>query len=92
MCYVGATFAMKYYDRITLATASVSIVAFLIGAVFFEILALRAERFGLILLLILGIESALGLMISWGWFHETYSPKEIVGFALIIIGIGLLKT
>jgi len=90
-CYVGATFVMKYYDRLRLWQAGVLIVLLLGGAVVAEIVALRAERFALILLLILGAESALGLALGWGWFRESYSAKEMIGFVMIIAGMGLLK-
>jgi multidrug transporter EmrE-like cation transporter len=41
--------------------------------------------------LILGAESALALILGWGWFRESYSTTEIIGFAMIVVGIGLLK-
>lgn len=90
-CYVAATVVMKYFDTLGSWKAWVLIVATLVGAVLFETAALRAERFGLILLLILGCECAIGLMLSWLWFEESYRLTEIVGFTLIIAGIGLVK-
>lgn len=90
-CYVGATVAMKYFDRLGSFRAWILIAATLAAAVFFETAALRAERFGMILLLILACECAIGLMLSWLWFGESYKLTEIVGFTLIVVGIGLVK-
>jgi multidrug transporter EmrE-like cation transporter len=90
-CYVGATVVMKYYDKFGLVKAGPSIAVFLVGAVFFETVALKTERLGMILLMILGFESALGLLMSWLWFQESYTVKEVLGLALIVAGVGLTK-
>lgn len=91
VCYVGATGVMKYYTQLGLAKAAPPITLFLIGAVFFETAALKSERLAMILLMILGFECALGLMFSWFWVRESYTVKELFGFALIMVGVGLTK-
>ncbi|MFN7923186.1 MAG: hypothetical protein U0Q16_24000 [Bryobacteraceae bacterium] len=89
--YVAATGVMKYFDRLGIIKAGALIICFLSAAVYFETVALRTERLGLILLLILGCECALGLVLSWTWFAERYTARELIGFALIIAGVGLVK-
>lgn len=90
-CYVGATVVMKYFDKLGFPKAGAAITLFLIAAVFFETVALKTERLGMILLMILGFECALGLLFSWLWFRESYTVKELIGLALIVAGVGLTK-
>jgi small multidrug resistance pump len=89
--YVAATIVMKFYGRLGFSKAAVLIALFLVAAVFFETVALKTERLGMILLLILGSECLLGLLASWLWFQEKYSNRELVGFGLIIAGVALTK-
>ena len=89
--YVAATVIMKYYGRVGLMQAAILIASCLVLAVFFETRALKTERLGMILLLILGSECALGLAMSRLWFKEIYNIKELLGFSLIIAGMALVK-
>jgi multidrug transporter EmrE-like cation transporter len=90
--YVAATFVMKYFDRVGVWKAVPLIGALFVGAVVTETVALRAERFAFILLLILAAECAIGAAVSILWFKDGYSRYEVAGFVFVVIGMGLLES
>ena len=84
--YAAAMILMKYWGQLS-PVLIISLVALLMGAgVAFEINALQIERIGMVYVLILGIEVVVVAIASAWLFNETFTWKEIVGGALIVIG------
>jgi len=54
-----------------------------------EIMALKAERLGMIYVTILACEVGLIALLSCLFFGESFSGKELAGCLLIVIGTGL---
>jgi drug/metabolite transporter (DMT)-like permease len=90
--YCGAQVAMKYTDRVGVVPAAVAIAIMLIGAAYFETAALRLDRLGMVILMIIAFECIAGLLLSWLWFRESYSHREMLGIALIVAGLALTKS
>lgn len=88
-CYTIAMLAMKSWGSLPLTTAAVTIAVALLGAVVFEILALRDERLGLVYVAILGVECVMIAVASHFVLGETFSQREIAGAALIAAGTAL---
>jgi multidrug transporter EmrE-like cation transporter len=89
--YCGAQVAMKYTDRVGVVPAGAAITVMLAGAVYFETAALRLDRVGMVLLMILAFECIIGLLLSWLWFREGYSNREMLGIALMVAGLALTR-
>ena len=83
------TVAMKYWDAIGNGNAAVLVAIALAAAVFLETEALRQARLGHVLIVILGFETCLALLCAWFLLHETYALHEILGLALIILGVAV---
>ena len=88
-CYTIAMLAMKSWDSLPMATATAAIVLALVGAVAFEILALRDGRLGLVYVAILGVECVMIALVSHFVLGETFSQREVAGAALIAAGTAL---
>ncbi|MEM7742523.1 MAG: hypothetical protein AAF409_02330 [Pseudomonadota bacterium] len=85
-CYSIAMVAMKFWGQgVTPLIVAVTVAAVIVG-VGLEIEALRTERLGLIYVGILGAECIMIAVASWWLFGESFSPKEVVGAVLIVVG------
>ncbi len=84
--YALATVVMNYCDAIGNGNAAVLVAIALVAAVFLETEALRQAR---VLIVILGFETWLALLYAWFLLHETYAPHEVLGLALIILGVAV---
>ena len=84
--YAGAMIAMKFWGQVSPALLICVIAALVGGAVWLEIGALQTERLAMVYVLILGAECILIAIASALWFGETFTLREIIGGALIVIG------
>jgi multidrug transporter EmrE-like cation transporter len=89
--YCGAQVAMKYTDRFGIVPVGAVIAVLLVCAAYFEIAALRLDRLGMVLLTIIAFECIMGSLLSWLWFRESYSNREMLGIALMVAGLALTK-
>ncbi|MEM7056898.1 MAG: EamA family transporter [Pseudomonadota bacterium] len=84
--YAAAMIVMKYWGQLP-PMLILSLVALLMGiGVAFEINALQVERIGMVYVLILGIEVIVVATASAVLFNETFTWREIVGGAMIVVG------
>lgn len=60
------------------------------GGCYFEILALKGVQFAFAIVVILGLEMLLSVVIAHMFLGERYSPTNLVGIALVAVGIGLV--
>lgn len=88
-CYTVAMLAMKWWGSVPMGTAVPVIVLALLGAVAFEILALRDQRLGLVYVAILGVECVMIAGVSHFVLGESFSAREVAGAALIAAGTAL---
>lgn len=88
-CYVLATIIMKRWGAIGNVEAVVLVTVALAAAVFLETEALRQARLGHVLIVILGFETCLALLCAWFLLREAYAPHEVLGLALIILGVAV---
>jgi multidrug transporter EmrE-like cation transporter len=87
--YSGAMILMKFWGADAGASRvliGLFIVITIVGAVFFEIEALRSEKLGMVYVAILGFECVFIGTASVLWFGEHFTVKEIVGSILIVMG------
>ena len=87
--YTGSMTAMKLWTQTHSSLLLAVIVASIVMGTGLEILALKAERLGMIYVTILACEVGLIALISCIIFGETFSTREVLGCLLIIIGTGL---
>lgn len=87
--YTGAMAAMKIWTQSQSILLLICIAAAIALGTWFEILALKAERLGMIYVTILACEVGLIALISCFYFGETFSTREIAGCLLIVIGTAL---
>jgi drug/metabolite transporter (DMT)-like permease len=45
----------------------------------------------MVLLTIIAFECIMGSLLSWLWFRESYSNREMLGIALMVAGLALTK-
>ena len=88
--YVAATFVMKYWGSLGAASALLLIVITLGVAVLLEVIALREAKLGYLYVVILGIECVLAMAAACWILRESYSPQELMGVALIVVGLAVL--
>ena len=84
--YAGAMIAMKFWGQFSPALMICVISALVGGGVWLEIGALQTERLAMVYVLTLGAECILIAIASALWFGETFTLREIIGGALIVIG------
>ncbi|MFD1341795.1 hypothetical protein [Litorisediminicola beolgyonensis] len=84
--YCLAMLVMKSWAAGPSLIGALLIAGALLAAGAFEIAALRHERLGLIYVVILGAEVVVIAGISLFHFGETYSPREIAGIAIVLLG------
>lgn len=65
-------------------------VCFGIGAAF-QTLAMRGEQMGMTYIVVLGLEAVTALLLSVFILHEGSSTPRLVGIALVLLGIVLLR-
>ena len=90
--YAGAMIAMKLWGQISPALLLAVIIAFAGAGIWMEIGALQVERLGMVYVLILGVECVLIAIASALWFGESFSPREIIGGGLIVLGTAIAWT
>ena len=90
--YCIAMVAMKSWAELPSAGLAVIIGAALLTAGAFEVFALRQERLGLIYVGILGAEVVILGTVSFIYFEEAYSVRELSGMALVLIGTAIAWT
>jgi|GEM_PF-1873922 len=87
--YTGSMAAMKLWTQ-THATFLLVIVALaIVMGTGLEIMALKAERLGMIYVTILACEVGLIALLSCLFFGESFTSKEILGCLLIVFGTAL---
>jgi len=87
--YTGSMAAMKLWTQSHSTLLLIVIVAAIAIGTGLEILALKAERLGMIYVTILACEVGLIALISCIFFGESFSTREIVGCLLIVFGTAL---
>ena len=84
--YVGSMSLMKLWDSYPAGLMAAGIALCILGAIWFEILALRQARLSMVYVAMLGAEAIMLAMVARFGFGENLMPREIAGAALIIIG------
>ena len=87
--YTGSMAAMKLWTQTGSMLLLLVIAATILMGTGLEIMALKAERLGMIYVTILACEVGLIALLSCIFFGETFSTKEVLGCLLIVIGTGL---
>jgi multidrug transporter EmrE-like cation transporter len=90
--YVGSMAVMKLWDGLPVGAAVIALAFCVLGAVWFEILALRQARLGMVYVAILGAEAIMLALVARFGFGETFTPREVFGAALILTGTALSAT
>ena len=90
--YVCSTLGMKYWDALPRSLMGSLIVACLLLAVYFEILALRRADMAMTIVLIIGLEAVLALALGGLALGEAYSATKLAGVALVIAGVTVIQT
>ena len=86
-CYTIAMVAMKLWGEAASAAVMVAIIAAAsVTAVWLEILALQGTRLGMVYVAILGAECVMIAGVCHFYLGETFSPREVAGAALIVLG------
>jgi multidrug transporter EmrE-like cation transporter len=85
-CYTAAMVLMKMWGAWSWPLMAAALIAVSVGAVWFDILALREERLGMIYVSVLAVESLLIAAVAVGLFGESFSTREAAGMALIVAG------
>lgn len=84
--YVGSMTVMKLWDRYPPGIMAAGLALCVIGAIWFEILALRQARLSMVYVAILGAEALMLALVARFGFGETLMPREIAGATLIVVG------
>lgn len=87
--YTGSMGAMKLWTQSPSILLALAIVLAIAAGTGFELMALKAERLGMIYVTILACEVGLIAMLSCLFFGETFTIKEAMGCALIVCGTAL---
>ncbi|MEM9061649.1 MAG: hypothetical protein AAGD13_14400 [Pseudomonadota bacterium] len=87
--YTAAMIAMKHWGTASPVIVLLVIVAAVSGGVILEINALRTERLAMVYVLILGAECILIALASALWFGESFTVREMVGGAMIVVGTAI---
>ena len=85
-CYTATMVLMKMWGAWSWPLMAAALIAASVGAVWFDILALREERLGFIYVSVLAVESLMIAAVSVGLFGESFSNREAAGMALIVAG------
>lgn len=89
-CFMLANLAMKLLaDKPPLAFYLVVGAAILAGC-FFQALAFKGAQFGIVVVLILGLEMILSVLIARAFLGEVYSLTNVAGVLLVIAGMALV--
>jgi len=87
--YTGSMAAMKLWTQTHSTFLLAVIAATILLGTGLEIMALKAERLGMIYVTILACEVGLIALLSCLFFGESFTTKEVLGCLLIVIGTGL---
>jgi multidrug transporter EmrE-like cation transporter len=85
-CYTVAMVLMKLWGSAAWPLMAAALIAVSVGAVWFDILALRQERLGMIYVSVLAVEALMIAAVAVGVFGESFSTREAAGMALIVAG------
>lgn len=87
--YCVAMVAMKSWAAFPTIGVALIIAAALLTAGAFEVFALRQERLGLIYVGILGAEVIILGGLSFFVYEEAYSPRELAGMGIVLLGTAI---
>ena len=90
--YCVAMVAMKSWAELPSTGMALIIGAVLLTAGVFEVFALRQERLGLIYVGILGAEVMILGMMSFLYFDEVYTGRELADMGLVLVGTAIAWT
>jgi drug/metabolite transporter (DMT)-like permease len=90
--YCVSMVAMKSMAELPSIGLALIVGAALLTAGAFEVFALKGERLGLIYVGILGAEVVILGAISHLYFDESYSPRELAGMGLVLVGTAIAWT
>jgi small multidrug resistance pump len=88
-CYTITMILMKMWGHWPLALMVGALALASVGALWFDILALREERLGMVYVSILLVEAVMIAVASVLLFNEGFSAREGLGMALMIGGAAL---
>lgn len=87
--YTGSMAAMKLWTQTHSTVLLILIATLILLGTGLEMMALKAERLGMIYVTILACEVGLIALISCVVFGESFTTKEMLGCILIVVGTGL---
>jgi small multidrug resistance pump/quaternary ammonium compound-resistance protein SugE len=91
VCFAGGGIFMKLSEGASRLLPTLAFLAlFVIGALVLAV-ALRRGELGVMYIAVLGLEAALTLVFSIGFFHESFSPTRVLAVLLILAGVALLR-
>lgn len=88
---VGGLF-MKLSNGATRPGPTIIFCALFLAGALLQARAMNREGLGVVYIAVLGLEAALAFAISLGYFRESYSAARLVGVALIVAGVALLRS
>ncbi len=87
---MGGFFMRKAEGFAHALPAAMVFACFCVGAAL-QTLAMKRSELSVNYILVLGLEAALALLLSFGWLQESVSPRKLAGLVLIAAGIMSLR-
>jgi multidrug transporter EmrE-like cation transporter len=92
LCFTIGGIFMKLSAGLTVLVPTLMVyLCFGIGASL-QTLVLARSELGVTYTLILGIESVFAVAFGWLFFKENYSLPALIGMALVVAGVAILRT
>lgn len=89
-CFMLANLALKLLGDKPWYVLYPVVAVIVIAGCWFEIMAFRQTQFGLVVVLILGLEMLFSILVARAFLGETYSSTNMIGVMLVIAGMGLV--
>jgi multidrug transporter EmrE-like cation transporter len=89
--YVSGGAFMKYSQGLTRALPTVGLTVLFSAGALIQARAMRHEELGTSYILVLGLEALLAVTIGTLLFGEQISARTLLGIALVLIGIVVLR-
>ncbi|MBX9458521.1 MAG: DMT family transporter [Rhizobium sp.] len=89
-CFMLANLAMKLLADKPPHVFYLVVGAAILAGCFFQALAFKGAQFGIVVVLILGLEMVLSVLIARAFLGEIYSLTNFAGVLLVIVGMALV--
>jgi small multidrug resistance pump len=82
---------MKYSEGLTRLWPSLACMACFMSGAAMQALAMRGNQMGVTHIFVLGLEAGIALFFGALFFQESLSPPKLIGTALIVVGMIVLR-